>query len=130
MKMKRVAAQNIDAYLVGFPPDVRDKLETVRRTIRAAAPEASEKVSYQIPTFTLHGNLVHFAAFKNHIGFYPGAQGIKAFKSKLKSYKTAKGSVQFPLDRAIPIDLITAIVKFRVQADSAKAKRKERRRAR
>jgi uncharacterized protein YdhG (YjbR/CyaY superfamily) len=128
--MKRVAAKDIDAYIGGFPADVQEKLEAVRRTIRAAAPDAIEKISYQIPTFTLHGNLVHFAAFKHHIGFYPGAEGIKSFKSKLKSYKTAKGSVQFPLDKAVPLDLITAIVKLRVKVDSAKAKRKVRRRAR
>ena len=128
--MKRVAAKDIDAYIGGFPPDVRKKLEAVRRTIRAAAPDASEKISYQIPTFTLHGNLVHFAAFRNHIGFYPGAEGIKAFKAKLKGYKSAKGSVQFPLDKAVPLGLVTAIVKFRVEADSKKAKPKGSRKAR
>jgi uncharacterized protein YdhG (YjbR/CyaY superfamily) len=111
--MKRSTAKDIDEYIAGFPPDVRKKLEAVRRTIRAAAPDASERISYQIPTFFLNRNLVHFAAFKNHIGFYPGADGIKAFKSKLKSYKSAKGSVQFPLDEAIPLALIAAIVKFR-----------------
>jgi uncharacterized protein YdhG (YjbR/CyaY superfamily) len=110
--MKRIAAKDIDAYIHGFPPDVQEKLEAVRRTIRAAVPEASEKISYQIPTFTLDGNLVHFAGFKNHIGFYPGTEGIKAFESKLKSYKTAKGSVQFPLDKPLPFGLIAAIVKF------------------
>ncbi|HEY7672112.1 MAG TPA: DUF1801 domain-containing protein [Gammaproteobacteria bacterium] len=114
--MKRVAAKDIDAYVAGFPADVRKMLQAVRRTIRAAAPEASEKISYQIPTFTLHGNLVHFAAFENHIGFYPGSEAIRAFKPRLKRYKSAKGSVQFPLDKAIPFGLITAIVKFRVKA--------------
>jgi uncharacterized protein YdhG (YjbR/CyaY superfamily) len=114
--MTRVAAKDIDAYIDGFAPDVRKKLESVRRTIRAAAPQAREKISYQIPTFTLRGNLVHFAAFKNHIGFYPGSEAIKAFESRLKRYKSAKGSVQFPLDRAVPLGLITAIVKFRVKA--------------
>jgi uncharacterized protein YdhG (YjbR/CyaY superfamily) len=124
--MKRVAAKDIDAYIGAFPPDVRRKLEAVRRTIRAAAPEASEKISYQIPTFVLHGNLVHFAGFKSHIGFYPGSDGIRAFKSKLKSYKSAKGSVQFPLDEPVPLGLITAIVKFRVKANTPSTKKSRR----
>jgi uncharacterized protein YdhG (YjbR/CyaY superfamily) len=125
--MKRVAAKDIDSYIGGFPPDVRKKLEAVRRTVRAAAPDASEKISYQIPTFTLHGNLVHFAGFKNHIGFYPGSEGIRAFKTRLKRYKSAKGSVQFPLDEAVPLDLIAAIVKFRVKANTPPTKRSRRR---
>ncbi len=115
MKTKKTLPNDIDQYIAGFPKNVQEILEKIRITIRKAAPEAGEKISYQVPTFTLSGNLVHFAAFKNHIGFYPGPSGIRKFKKELSAYKGAKGSVQFPLDQKIPFNLITQIVKFRVK---------------
>jgi uncharacterized protein YdhG (YjbR/CyaY superfamily) len=114
----------IDEYIATFPDDIQKKLKEVRAVIKAAAPEASEKISYQMPTFFLFGNLVHFAAFKNHIGFYPAPRGIEEFQNELSVYKGAKGSVQFPLDQPMPLDLISRIVKFRVKDNLAKAKLK------
>jgi len=114
MKLKRVTAKDIDNYIGGFPNDIQVLLEKIRMTIRKAAPGAGEKIGYGIPTFTLNGNLVHFAAFKKHIGFYPTPSGIEKFKRELSVYKGAKGSVQFPLDKPIPFGLIGRIVKFRV----------------
>lgn len=105
---------SIDEYIALFPKSVQKKLELIRATIRKAAPEARETISYAIPTFTLNGNLVHFGAFKNHIGFYPASSGIEAFKNELSVYKGARGSVQFPIDEKLPIALISKIVKFRV----------------
>jgi len=103
-------------------------LEKIRETIRQAAPNAQETINYAIPTFTLQGNLVHFAAFDKHIGFYPTPSGIEQFKNKLSAYEMAKGSVQFPLDQPIPYDLISEIVKFRVQENLAKAETKAKKR--
>jgi uncharacterized protein YdhG (YjbR/CyaY superfamily) len=111
----------IDEYIATFPDDIQKKLKEVRAVIKAAAPEASEKISYQMPTFFLFGNLVHFAAFKNHIGFYPAPRGIEEFQKELSVYKGAKGSVQFPLDQPMPLDLISRIVKFRVKDNLAKS---------
>jgi len=106
----------IDEYIETFPKQVQSILERLRQTIRKAAPEAVETISYQIPTFKLNGkNLVHFAAFKSHVGFYPTPSGIKAFEKELSALKQAKGSVQFPLDRPIPYDLVKRIVAFRVK---------------
>ena len=106
----------IDEYIETFPKQVQSILEKLRQTIRKAAPEAVETISYQIPTFKLNGkNLVHFAAFKSHVGFYPTPSGIKAFEKELSALKQAKGSVQFPLDRPIPYDLVKRIVAFRVK---------------
>lgn len=124
MKTGQTAPQNIDEYIACFPPEIQEKLETIRATIRKAAPKAEEAISYMIPTFKLHGNLVHFAAFKNHLGFYPGAGGIAAFQDELAGYETSKGTVQFPLDKRLPLTLIREIVKFRVQQnlDNAAAK--------
>lgn len=119
------APGTIDAYIEGFPPDVRERLQALRDVIKEAAPEATEKISYQMPTFELHGNLVHFAAFKNHIGFYPAASGIAAFQEELSAYKGAKGSVQFPLNQPLPIDLVRAIVRFRVAENMEKATKKK-----
>ena len=96
----------------------------MRRTIHEAAPEAQEKISYQMPTFYLNGNLVHFAAFTHHIGFYPAPQGIEEFEEELSHYKGGKGSVQFPLDQPLPLDLVARIVRFRVSQNTAKAKKK------
>lgn len=128
MKTNEAVTKDIDAYIASFPEDVRAILEKVRATIRKAAPGAEETISYRIPTFTLNGNLVHFAAFKNHIGFYPGPTGIEAFKDELSAYEGAKGSVRFPLDKPIPLGLISKIVKFRVKEslEAAKAKGKKR----
>ena len=122
--MKSTAPKNIDAYIAACPPDVRAKLQELRATIKKVAPDAEEAISYQMPTFKLNGNLVHFAAFKNHIGFYPVPSGIEAFKKELSVYKQGKGSVQFPLDKPLPLKLITRIVKFRVKENAAKAKAK------
>lgn len=121
MRSDQTAPKNIDEYIAGFPPEIQEKLETIRATIRKAAPNAEEAISYMIPTFKLHGNLVHFAAYKNHIGFYPGAGGIAAFQEELAGYETSKGTVQFPLDKRLPLTLITKIVKFRVQQNLDKA---------
>jgi len=97
-------------------------LEELRATIRKAAPEAEETINYAIPTFTLNGNLVHFAAAKNHIGFYPAPSGIEAFKEELSVYEGAKGSVKFPLDKPLPLSLVSKIVKFRVKENVEKTK--------
>ncbi|MCC6459634.1 MAG: DUF1801 domain-containing protein [Saprospiraceae bacterium] len=111
----------IDEYIAGFPPATQQLLEQVRATIRAAAPDAEEAIKYAIPTFILGGNLVHFAAFKNHIGFYPTPTGTTAFQAELSAYKSGKGSAQFPIDQPMPLDLITKIVEFRVQENLKKA---------
>jgi uncharacterized protein YdhG (YjbR/CyaY superfamily) len=120
MQAGKESPTDIDGYIAGFPKDVQVLMEKLRETIRKAAPRAEEAISYQIPTFKLGGNLVHFAAYKHHIGFYPGASGIAAFKKELSVYKGAKGSVQFPLDSPIPYGLVTRIVKFRVKESLAK----------
>ncbi|HWR07473.1 iron chaperone [Sporomusa sp.] len=111
---KQTAVKSIDEYICQFSPEVQEILKTLRKVIKEAAPDAEEKISWQMPTFALHGNLVHFAAHKNHIGFYPGPSGIDAFKHELSEYKGAKGSVQFPTDKLLPYDLISRVVKFRV----------------
>lgn len=105
---------SIEEYILEFPPKIQEILNKVRQVIKEAAPEAGEKISWGMPTFVLHGNLVHFAAYKNHIGFYPAPSGIEAFKYELSEYKGAKGSVQFPLNKPIPYELIRKIVEFRV----------------
>ncbi len=124
MNSDQTAPQTIDEYIAGFPPDMQEILEKIRATIRQAAPDAAETISYQIPTFTLKGNLVHFAAFKKHIGFYPTPTGTEKFQKELSVYKGAKGSVRFPLDKPIPFDLISSIVQFRVQENREKAEAK------
>ncbi|QSF46713.1 iron chaperone [Paenibacillus tianjinensis] len=121
MEDNKITYDSIDEYIAKAAPEVKDLLERVRQVIQEAAPEAKEKISYQMPTFELHGNLVHFAAFKKHIGFYPAPQGIEAFQEELSGYKGAKGSVQFPLDQPLPFDLIGRIVKFRAAENSKKA---------
>jgi len=122
--------QNIAEYISLFPEEVQVKLETLRATIRETAPEAEEKISYQMPTFAQEGNLVHFAAYKNHIGFYPAASGIEKFKQELSVYKGGKGSVQFPLDQPVPYDLVSRIVAFRVRENLEKAAAKRRKKQR
>jgi len=119
-------SKDVDKYIAISPPNVRQILEKIRLTIREAAPDAEEKISYRMPTFYLKGNLVHFAAFKNHIGFYPTPSGIERFKQEISAYKSSKGAVQFPLDQPIPYDLISKIVKFRVKENLEKAKPKRK----
>ncbi len=109
------APANIDDYIARFPPNVREILENLRAVIRQAAPDAQEAINYGMPTFKLNGNLVHFAAYARHIGFYPSPSAIEQFQSELSRYKFAKGSVQFPLDQPIPYDLVRRVVIFRVQ---------------
>jgi uncharacterized protein YdhG (YjbR/CyaY superfamily) len=120
MTTTRPKFNDIDSYIVTFPEETQKILEKVRATIKKSAPEAKETINYGIPTFTLKGNLVHFAAFKNHIGFYPTPSGIEAFKKELSVYEGAKGSVKFPLDKPVPFDLISNIVKFRVRENLKK----------
>lgn len=116
-------APDIDTYIAAFPENIQALLQEIRTTIRKAAPEATEAIKYAIPTFILNGNLVHFAAFKNHIGFYPTPTGIDTFEKDLSAYKQGKGSVQFPLDQPMPLDLITRIVEYRVQQHKKKKKK-------
>jgi uncharacterized protein YdhG (YjbR/CyaY superfamily) len=115
---------SIDEYIATFPAEVQKILQEIRAVIKAAAPDAQEKISYQMPTFFLKGNLVYFAAFKNHIGFYPAPTGVEAFAQELSLYKGAKGSVQFPINKPMPLDLITKIVKYRVTENLKKAEMK------
>lgn len=128
MRANQTAPRDIDEYIAGFPKDVQEILEKIRMTIRKAAPDAEEIIKYQIPTFTLKGNLVHFGAFKKHIGFYPAPSGIEEFKEELSVYEGAKGSIKFPLDKPIPFALISKIVKFRVKENLGRgeAKRKKK----
>ncbi len=116
--------KNIDDYISTFPKDVQDVLQEIRKTIHKAAPDAEEAISYQLPTFKLNGNLVHFAAWKNHIGFYPTPSGTKEFQKEISKYAFAKGSIQFPLDEPMPLSLITKIVKYRVKESQEKQKAK------
>jgi uncharacterized protein YdhG (YjbR/CyaY superfamily) len=126
--MQRTApSQDIDAYIAASPKDVREKLKAMRATIRKAAPQAEEAIKYGMPTFVLHGNLVHFAAFKNHIGFYPAPAGIEAFKKELSRYDGSKGTIRFPLDQALPLGLVAKIVKYRVKMAMEKKALKARR---
>lgn len=118
--------ENIDSYIASFTPQVQQLLQQARKTIQKAAPEAEEAINYGMPTFKLHGILVHFAAFTNHIGFYALPSGNEAFQKELSAYKTGKGSIQFPLDKPLPLDLITKIVTFRVEENKAKAKLKSK----
>jgi len=124
MKMSMAKYNDIDSYIACFPEETQMILQKIRETIRKAAPEAKETISYGIPTFTFYGNLVHFGGYEKHIGFYPGAAGIDSFKDELSAYKGGKGTVQFPLDNSIPYALITKIVKFRVLQNLEKAKEK------
>jgi len=126
MENEQTTPKNIDDYIAGFPRDVQEILNKIRATIREAAPDAEERIAYQIPTFFLNGNLVHFAAFKKHIGFYPTPTGIEEFKEELSVYGWAKGSVKFPLDKPIPFDLIRRIVKFRVKENLERANNRRR----
>lgn len=116
MEAKKAGFASIDEYIATFPKDIQAMLEAVRATIKAAAPEAVETIGYQMPTFNLNGNLVYFAAAKKHIGLYPASSGVpEAFKDALSQYKGTPGSIHFPLDQPLPLDLISDIVKFRVE---------------
>lgn len=120
MEENKSVYRSIDEYIMQFSPEVQEILRKLRNVIKESAPDAEEKMSWQMPTFALHGNLVHFAAHKKHIGFYPGASGIAAFKQELSDYKGSKGAVQFPIEKPVPYELISEIVKFRV-AENIKA---------
>lgn len=117
---------NIDDYLSTFPEAIRERLEAVRQTIKKAAPNATEVISYGMPAFRQRGVLVYFAGYKEHIGFYPTPSGIAAFQEELAGYKAAKGSVQFPLNEPTPLDLISRIVQFRVEEDARQAAAKKK----
>jgi uncharacterized protein YdhG (YjbR/CyaY superfamily) len=118
MADKVKAAASIDEYIASFPDDVQKRLRQIRKTIRKAAPSAIEKISWAMPTFWQKENLIHFAAMKNHIGIYPGAEGVEAFTSELVDYKTTKGAIQLPNGKPLPLDLIDRIVRFRVKSVS------------
>ena len=120
MEKSKVVTTNVDEYIASFPKEVKSKMQQLRKTIKAAAPKAEEVISYNMPGYKYLGMLVYFAAFKNHIGFYPGAGGVVEFEKKLSTFKSAKGSVQFPHDRPIPFDVISRIVKFRVKQNEEK----------
>jgi uncharacterized protein YdhG (YjbR/CyaY superfamily) len=128
MKPTNKSLNSIDDYIAGFPSDVQSLLKQVRATIKKAAPDATEAIKYRLATFILNENLVHFGAFKNHIGFYPTASGIEAFKDNLSPYKSSKGAVQFPIDKPMPLSLIAKIVKFRVKDVQAKLTARKRNR--
>ena len=123
MDAPRKRFETMNEYIATFPKDVQELLERMRQAIKEAAPMAEEAISYQMPTFKLNGNLVHFAAFKHHIGFYPVPSGIEAFKKELAPYETSKGSIRFPMDKPIPLDLVKRIVEFRVKQNQEKAKK-------
>jgi len=120
MAMNKKAPKSIDDYVDRFPKETQQLLRKMRLTIRRAAPKAKESISYGMPTFTLDGNRVYFAAFKNHIGFYPIPSGVETFKKELARYKQGKGSVQFPIDEPLPLALVSRIVKFRMKQDASK----------
>src|SRR5688572_33000856 len=129
-KMKASQARNIDEYIGTFPADVQELLEDMREIIRKAAPKAEEAIKYAMPTFTLNGsNLVHFAAYKNHLGFYPAPRGLEPFRKELEKYGGSKATVQFPLDKSLPHTLITKIVKLRVKQSLEKVKGKKKTKA-
>ena len=128
MEENKNSYKTIDEYIALFPLDVQEKMQKLRQVIKEASPDSSEKISYRMPTFYLYGNLVHFAAHKNHIGFYPGETGIANFKHKFAEYKSSKGAVQFPLDKEIPYELITEIVRFRTAENIRLAEIKNKKR--
>ena len=128
MESKKVGFVSIDEYIAIFPEEIQKILEELRATIKAAAPEAEEKISYQMPAFTQKGILVYFAAWKNHIGFYPTSSGTQAFMQELSVYESSKGSIKFPLDKPLPLDLISNIVRFRIGENMKKAEEKSSKR--
>ncbi|POY37339.1 hypothetical protein C3K47_06120 [Solitalea longa] len=124
--MQTSKVNTIDEYIAGFPKETQQVLEQIRATIKKVVPEAEEKISYAIPTFYLNGNLVHFAAYANHIGLYPAPRAIEAFKEELSGYKGGKGTIQFPLDKPMPLELIERIVQFRVEESLLKSLKKKK----
>lgn len=126
MDSEKSGFQSIDEYIATFPPPTQELLQQVRETVKAAAPKAKEKISYNMPAFEQHGNLVYFGAAKSHIGFYPTPSAIKAFKDDLAAFHSAAGSVQFPFDKPLPLELITRMVKFRVEENETKAAAKSK----
>ena len=122
MKTAAIKFKTIDEYLATFPKNIKEMMGDMRRTIKQAAPQAEELISYNMPAFKLNGMLVYYAAYKKHIGFYPRVSAIETFKKELSVYKGAKGSVQFPIDRPLPLALITKMVKFRVKENWQRVK--------
>jgi len=129
MDAKKAGYSTIDEYIQMFPDETKRILQEIREVIKKAAPQATETINYAIPTFVLNGNLVHFAGFKKHIGFYPTPAGIEKFKNELAPYEQAKGSVQFPLDQPMPYELIRRITEFRVQENLQKPVKKSKKQA-
>jgi uncharacterized protein YdhG (YjbR/CyaY superfamily) len=127
MKAASVRFKNVDEYISAFPPSTKKILQDVRKIIHEAAPQAEDVISYNMPAAKLNGILVYYAAYEKHIGFYPTGSGIEAFKNKLADYKFSKGAIQFPIDQAMPFDLITKIVKFRMKEVQEKEKAKKKR---
>ncbi len=121
---KTIKATSVDEYIAGFPKDIQQMLQAIRATIKKAVPEAAETIKYDIPTFTQNGNLVSFGAWKNHIGFYPAPREVEAFKTALSTYNGTKSTVQFPLNKPLPLALISKMVKYRVEKNLEKAKAK------
>jgi len=121
MEKPLATPQTIDEYIALYPPEIQTIMQSVRQVIRLAAPMAKEAISYQMPTFKLNGNLIHFAAHRHHLGLYPAPSGILAFQSELKGYVTSKGAIQFPFDQPIPLDLIRKITEFRVRENCSPA---------
>jgi len=123
MKAKTLIPKDFDEYIALFPSNIQTTLQKLRSVIREAAPDSTEAISYQMPTFRLNGNLVHFAAYKNHIGFYPGPSAIITFYEDLSAYDLSKGTIRFPIDEELPFDLIIAIVKYRANENLANLNR-------
>jgi uncharacterized protein YdhG (YjbR/CyaY superfamily) len=128
MDSNKSGFNSIDEYIANFPQDVQKILQELRAVIKASAPEAAERISYQMPAFALKGNLVYFAAYKEHIGFYPTSSGIAAFKQELSGYEISKGTVRFPIDKPLPFELISKIVKFRVAENLSRVESKSKKR--
>jgi len=128
--MQQAPPKTIDEYIGGFPEEIQERLKKIRLTIRNAAPEAKETIKYQMPTFTLKGNLISFAAYKRHIALYPAPEGDEQFNLELSAYKAEKSTVRFPLDRPIPYDLISRIVKYRIEDNQRRAEVKAKRNSR
>ncbi len=126
MDTQKSGYRTIDEYIALFPEDIQALLQTMRATIRAAAPDAEERISYAMPAFALHGNLVYFAAAKHHIGLYPTSSGIAAFQDEVSAYEGSKGAVRFPIGQPLPLDLITRIVRYRVAENLERAAAKAR----
>jgi uncharacterized protein YdhG (YjbR/CyaY superfamily) len=124
MDISKNQPADIDEFIAAYPPDMQEILQKIRATIRDAAPEATEKIAYGIPTFTLHGNLVHFSTYPGHIGFYPGSAPVTEFARELEPYETSKGTIRFPLDWPVPYDLIDRIVRYCVIRNESKRKKK------